>query len=303
MNNNFLIIAGTEKAGTTSLYQYLCDSGLFVPSVKKETDYLRKPFDQTSLEGYVENFDAPSGSNVYLESSPGYLADSGVVVKNITKLGLQNSSFIFLLRSPLSRLKSSFLFHKSRLYIPKNLSFNEYIETCLKYEQGMEPTDSGLDEWFLRVPDAGLYYKHLLDFLNADINDLMIIPFEDFSRDPKKCVNAVIERVGMQTDFFNDYDFSTSNVTKGFRFSLLQSFALRVNKELESFFYRYPSVKRNLLPLYGLLNGAPKENVHVGIELKAVLRNYYLDDLMSLKRNKIISKEVVRAWLNEFEDD
>lgn len=303
MNNKFLIIAGTEKSGTTSLYQYLCDSGLFTPSVKKETDYLRNSLDETSLEGYINNFDVSSGSSVYLESSPGYLADSRIVVENITKLGLKKSSFIFLLRSPLSRLKSSFLFHKSRLYIPKNLSFKEYIEKCMKYDDGVEPADLGLREWCLRVPDAGLYYKHLLDFSNADINKLMVVPFEDFSHDPKKCINAIIESVGMQTDFFNNYDFRTSNVTKGFRFSFLQSFALRVNKKLEFFFYRYPTVKRNILPLYGLLNGAPKENVHINDELKAVLRNYYLNDLMSLESNKIVSKEIVRAWLNEFEDD
>ena len=301
--NNFLIIAGTEKAGTTSLYQYLNDSGLFTASSKKETNYLRNPQGEVSIQGYIENFELSSGNNFYLESSPGYLADSNIVVRNIRKLGLQNSNYIFLLRSPLSRLKSSFLFHKSRLYIPKNLGFNEYIEKCMRYESGVTPKDLGLEEWFLRVPDAGLYYKHLVDFIDADIKNLTLIPFEYLSSEPRNCVNLVLDSIGAKTEFFSHYDFNTSNITSGFRFTVLQSLALYFNKNLEGFFYKYPSVKRFFLAIYRSINGAPKENIHLSKDLKILLKNYYYEDIVSLERNQLVPKEIIRAWLNEFEND
>ena len=301
--DKFLIIAGTEKAGTTSLYQYLSDSGLFTVSLKKETNYLRNSQSLVNYQSYIENFEVPSGNKYYLESSPGYLADSGVVVRNIKKLSLQNSNYIFLLRSPLSRLKSSFLFHKSRLYIPKDLSFNEYIEKCMKFETGVAPVDLGLDEWFLRVPDAGLYYKHLIDFINADIENLTVIPFDFLSSEPKKCVNFILDNIEIKSDFFNNYDFNTSNVTNGFRFTILQSLALFLNKNLESIFYKYPSFKRFFLAIYKSINGAPKENIHLSQDLKKLLKSYYYDDLVSLERDQLVPKDIIRAWLNEFDDD
>ena len=54
-----LIIAGTEKAGTSSVYQYLAAHPGVVASTRKETDYFR--FHTGPLSEYGLNFPAAEG--------------------------------------------------------------------------------------------------------------------------------------------------------------------------------------------------------------------------------------------------
>jgi len=56
-----LIIAGTEKAGTSSVYQYLAAHPGVVASTRKETDYFR--FHTGPLSEYELNFPAAEGSD------------------------------------------------------------------------------------------------------------------------------------------------------------------------------------------------------------------------------------------------
>jgi hypothetical protein len=300
MINKFLIIAGTEKAGTTSLFQYLVDSGMYFPSFKKETDYLRKQ-DGISIDEYIEEFDASNHRGCcFLEASPGYLAESKIAVNNVLALGLQNELFVFLLRSPLSRLKSSFQFHKSRFYINESVSFDDYLELCFKYEEGVTPELLGLDEWFLKVPDSGLYYKHLEDYVDAGISNIFIFSFEEFSNFPGRCVSAINDKLGMPSSFYDDYNFGKSNVTAGYSKAWLQRLALLINKKLEGFFYKYPSVKRVLLRFYASINSAEKEKVVVSSVNLAKLFKFYEADVYALRDGGWISPAVATAWMDEF---
>lgn len=300
MNSKFLIIAGTEKAGTTSLFQYLTDAGIFNVSKKKETDYLRRPANEISRDDYVKEFSNKVSGGVYLEGSPGYLADSKIVTKNILKLELQNECFVFLLRSPLSRLKSSFIFHKSRLYLDKSMSFDEYIKLCMDYEAGNEPAIN-IDSWFLRVPDSGLYFKHISDYVALNINNVFVCSFDDFTANPMTIIKKIMTKLSLPLDFYLDYKFERSNITKGFNNSYVQYVALKVNRLLEPIFFKTPGLKRVLLSLYQRLNGAPKERVILSRDTLATLRDFYKDDIRQLVRNGYIDQATADNWLLEFE--
>lgn len=300
MSSKYLIIAGTEKAGTTSLFQYLLDSGFYFPSHKKETDYFRRETCFSEKE-YEREFDTNNSRGCcFLEASPGYLADSSLVVKNISSLDLGYILFVFLLRSPLGRLKSSFLFHKSRLYIDRNMTIDEYIDLCFRYEAGETSIDLGLDDWFLRVLDSGRYFKHLCDYMDLKNKEIKIYSFEEFSRDPKSCVVSIQRTMGFPYDLYNDYDFHVSNVTAGHRSDFIQKYALLVNNTFEKFFYRYPGVKKKLLKIYRILNGAEKEVASINDFNMNRLLKFYSNDMEHLLNSGLISREVFDTWIKEF---
>lgn len=300
MTDKFLIIAGTEKAGTTSLFQYLLDSGFYFPSHKKETDYFRRET-SCSEEEYRREFDTKNSRGCcFLEASPGYLADSSLVVENISSLDLGYILFVFLLRSPLGRLKSSFVFHKSRLYIDRNMTIDEYLDLCFRYEAGESAIDLGLDDWFLRVLDSGRYFKHLSDYMELKNKEIKIYSFEEFSRDPKSCIVSIQSTMGFPYDLYDDYDFYVSNVTSGHRSDFIQKYALLINHAFGKFFYRYPGLKRRLLHIYKSLNGAEKEVASINDFNMSRLFKFYSKDMVQLLNAGLISKEVFDTWNKEF---
>ncbi len=298
MNPTFLIIAGSEKSGTTSVFQYLTDCGEFTVSIKKETDYFRKDSD-LSLADYLTEFEKPKDANsIYLEASPGYLSESHISAANMAKV-LDNYHLIFCLRNPLDRLISSFLFHKSRLYIPKDYDFETYFDECMRFEsQGT--SNSGLIEWCLKVPDAGKYYKHLKDFLDVNHHQsLTIVHFEDLAKDPETVCKSILENLGKPSDFFSTYQFEKSNITSGHKNDVLQKIALFVNKKLEALWIKNPGLKRTLLGLYNKLNGKQKEEVVVSSALKAKILNYYRSDLEALKSLEFANPTIIEGWLKK----
>jgi hypothetical protein len=279
VNHKYLIIAGSEKCGTTSVFQYLSDSGSFTVSKKKETDYFRKASD-LSLAGYLQEFTEQQSDKIFLEASPGYLTDSRLAAKNMHAT-LKEYHLVFCLRNPLDRLKSSFLFHKSRLYIPKEMSFADYFDECLKYENGLK-TSGTISEWCLRVPDAGKYYKHLCDFTYLNKDNITLVSFEAITTDPKSVVTTIQHKLGIDSSFYDTYDFNKSNVTAGHKNDTVQTLALGINKILENFWQKNPNIKKRLLRIYGKINGAPKEKIELSDSLKKKITDYYQDDLDAL---------------------
>jgi hypothetical protein len=301
----YLIIAGSEKSGTTSLYQYLADSNLFSNSMVKETDYFRnKNLDlesQLAEQEYLNKyFKAAANKGWCLEASPGYLSDSQITAPNIAKT-LKNYELVFCLRNPFDRLKSSFLFHKSRLYLPKDMDFNDYVALCMQYEKS-ELADYPIEEWFLRVPECGKYYMHLQDFCQSGGEGrLHIFTFDELSRNPKSVVKSILATVGINTDFYDDYNFGQSNVTFGYKNESLQRLALGVNKTLERVWVKFPVLKSHLLKLYQRVNGRSKERIQVTDKTKSILYDFYAKDIESLASKGMLPVSVAENWISSMQ--
>ncbi|HSQ38521.1 MAG TPA: sulfotransferase, partial [Anaerolineales bacterium] len=127
-------MAGTEKSGTTSVYQYLGAHPDVAPSGRKETDYFRSPSPH-SQSAYEALFPGAEPGMLRMEASPGYLAESHLAAPAIASL-IPDAKLLFILRDPIDRLLSSFEFHKSRFFIPEDLSFDAYIDLCARFERG-----------------------------------------------------------------------------------------------------------------------------------------------------------------------
>ncbi|MEY8213239.1 MAG: hypothetical protein RPR97_02010 [Colwellia sp.] len=296
MSYEYVIVGGTEKAATTSLYQYLIDSDLFNRSIKKETDYFRGA--ECSLENYLNEFES-TGKSLYVEASPGYLAESEVSAKRMRIVLGDKALVIFILRSPLERLISSFKFHKSRLFLPRNMGFDEYIDLCRSYEAGIGSEVLGLDKWFLKVPDAGLYHKHMIDFVENGYAP-HVVEFSKFVRKPSVVLDDILKELDVSTVTYKDYSFETSNKTEAYKFVMLQRFALFLNDSFEAIFYRFPVIKRLLKKGYWALNKGESDGVSVSDENLKWLKEFYQKDIFNLYESGYICDAVRDVWLSSF---
>lgn len=297
MKPSYLILAGTEKSGTTSVYQYLAAHPGVAASARKETDYFRSP-PPHALADYEALFPGAAPGLTRMEASPGYLAESHLAAPVIAAL-IPEAKLLFILRDPIDRLLSSFEFHKSRFFIPQVMSFDAYVDLCMRFERGeIGVAEAGLGEWFLRVPDAGCYAKHLQDYETRFAgSQLKVMTLDRLQRDARGFMRAVCEWAALDDGFYGDFDFVRANVTFSPRRAWLQRAGLWVNDALEPFFNRHPAVKQRLLAWYKRVNGKPAEKPRMSPTTARLLLDYYRADVEALVAHYGADVEEARGWL------
>lgn len=117
------IIAGAQKAGTTSLFDYLSGHRQCAPSHTKEVHYFDDAF-QRGDAWYRMHFPLGGHEQLCFESSPYYMFDPRVPAR-VREL-LPEVKLIFLLRNPTSRAYSHYQHSVRRGHEP--LSFDEALE-------------------------------------------------------------------------------------------------------------------------------------------------------------------------------
>ena len=98
------VIGGTEKAGTTSVFDWLSAHPAVCPSAKKETDFFRTGFTgEPAVDGarYASFFERCDASRpVRMEASPGYLGEAATVAPRL-RLLVPEAKLLFILRDPI----------------------------------------------------------------------------------------------------------------------------------------------------------------------------------------------------------
>jgi hypothetical protein len=117
------IIAGAQKAGTTSLFDYLSGHPQCAPSHTKEVHYFDDAF-QRGANWYRMHFPLTDQQRLCFESSPYYMFDPRVPAR-VREL-LPDVKLIFLLRNPISRAYSHYQHSVRRGHEP--LSFDAALE-------------------------------------------------------------------------------------------------------------------------------------------------------------------------------
>ena len=84
------VIGGTEKAGTTSVFDWLSAHPQVCASSRKETDFFRDGFTGDPVADarrYAGFFESCGGNKpVLMEASPGYLGEAAVVAPRLRAL-------------------------------------------------------------------------------------------------------------------------------------------------------------------------------------------------------------------------
>jgi hypothetical protein len=268
------IIAGVNKAATTSLFVALSTHPDVAPSAIKETGFFLparygEPLPPASeWEAYFANAgDGP----VRLEATPSYFY-GGAAVAEAMRARLVDPHAIVVLREPVSRAISFFTFQKSRLRFPGDYTITQYLHDADR----LTPDDfrDPANEKYMAFR-GGCYADDLPGWLDVlGVDHVRIVDFARLVADQRATVHDTAAWLGLDPGRLPPDMSSSENRTTGFKSAGLQRVALAGNDRLERILRRHPQVKRSLRAFYYRLNGRPAEE-HVPDAVRAELAERY----------------------------
>lgn len=248
------LIAGVNKAGTTSLFVTLSGHPDIAPAPVKETRYFLPARWGQPLEARAvyERYWADAGdAPVRLEATPGYFSGGPALVRAVREV-CGDAKILVVLREPVARLVSYFTFQQARLRLPETMTLTEYLARA----------DSLTDDDFRDPANevyfgarGGRYADYLPDWTTEFGADVRVLFFEDLVRDPRATVADAAQFLGVDPARLPGDGLSSENRTAGFRDPRLQRFALGLNDRFEPFLRRHHGLKRRLRAGYLRLNG------------------------------------------------
>ncbi len=293
------IIGGTEKAGTTSVFSYLSEHPSVSGSIEKETDFFRHnpvASAQETLDAYARHFRQGTGIKppIVMEASPGYLGAAERVAPQVSEL-LPNMKFLFILRNPIDRLYSSFNFHKNRLDLDAGLAFDDYIDRCMRYQQGASADALGMDDWYLKTMEFGCYAKYLRTYLSQfDRSQIQVMFFEDLQADVLAFMNELSQFLNIPCSFWDDYQFEKKNATFSGKNRALHKLAMYANEKAERVLRQRPALKSRIVALYKSVNQSQEGYDSMSDACRSQLSGYYMEsnrDLISM-----IDSDLPDSW-------
>ncbi len=247
------VIAGVNKAGTTSLFMYLKAHPDVRASIVKETCYfLPARYGQPvpPLKEY-EKFFEPAETRYLMEGTPGYFYGGRRLAQHIQQ-SLDRPKILIMFREPIGRLFSFYKFMKSRQQIDPKVNFADYVRMC----EACPPDQRVLQENnYLWGIEGGFYDQYLPDWVDVFGPDLKVIFFDDLMKSPLGCMHDICAWLGIDGDWYDTFQFETENRSVSYRSGGLQKLALKLNDSAELFWRRYPGLKHSLRSMYYKING------------------------------------------------
>lgn len=281
------IIGGTEKAGTTSVFDWLSRHPQVAASARKETDFFRQGWTGDAAEDarrYAACFaHCDPARPVWMEASPGYLGEAALVGPRLRTL-VPDAQVLFILREPVARFQSSYEFHRGRLNLPGSITITEYVRACLAYEEGRRtPQELGLGEWYLKVLRFGCYAPLLATWRrHLPASQVRVTFFEALRQDERGYMAGLSRFLGIDETYWDRFDFRPSNVTFSGRNKVLHRLAVRTNTLAEPVLRRYPALKQSLVRAYKAVNQERQGYDAMPVEARRLLEAYYAPGLEAL---------------------
>jgi hypothetical protein len=232
-----VVIAGSPKCGTTSVFDYLSDHPSICPANVKETYFLIDPgyplykkewpsFHRDGLSGYG-NFFAHCTSDqnkVFLEATPDYLYQSTALQ---VLPALPGVKLVFILRTPSERIWSLYKFAKNnKAVLPSNISFPAFIK-IVKRGDGLLTNRPILQNAIVHSQ----YVKYLLPYKKrcAEVGDarMLVYLFEHLAKEPYPFMLRLCDDIDIDGRYFETYDFTPKSVSYQVRNQRLHEFRSR----------------------------------------------------------------------------
>jgi hypothetical protein len=265
-----VLIAGVNKAGTTSLFVSLSEHPRVAPSAVKETRFFMPVRYGKAIpppDVYDSYFTVAPGTRVRLEATPSHFYGGEPVARAIDEM-LPGARIVVVLREPVARTISFFQYQKTRLRIPSDLPIEEYLAHADTLTDA-DFQDPANERYF--AVEGSRYADFLPGWLQVFGSDrLRIIDFDDLTRDPGKVLRDAATWMGVDPLLLPVDALSSENRTMAYKSRRMQRVALSVNDRFERVFRRYPNVKRWMRGAYFKLNGQAPGN-RIGDEVRVEL--------------------------------
>jgi hypothetical protein len=290
---SYLIIAGTTKGATTSLFQYLGDHPrVCLANIKETRFFLEKgsPLPakfhcEDGLDRYGEFFPHCGGDHQRLrvDATPDYLY-SPQAAQNIFAL-LPHSKIIFALREPISRVLSWYRFAKQNNSLAESVTLDEYVRKQFNAE---------FPEQHMRAVAQGRYAQYLKPYYDRFGADRIFVTFlEELQEDPQNVMERLCLFAEIDPAPYARYAFHVFNRTENVRSPQIHQAYRGTRRALINAFHDNTTirvflrkVRKFIEPFYMSLNRkSAAEHALFAPEVLAALKEYYRapnDDLAKL---------------------
>lgn len=203
---DFIVIAA-PKCGTTSLFRYLEKHPNMLSVFKKEIFYFTWHYEK-GLNWYKAHFDFKMAKNDHFitgEASPTYYQTPGAIDR--IKAVVPNVKLIAIVRDPVERAYSDFLFRKSI----EPLSFEAALRTEAEriaphVEQLYRDASYRSQELVRAYLWSGLYSDHLTPWLNAFPREqFLILNSEALFEHPAETMKTVTDFLNIPPHYLDEY--------------------------------------------------------------------------------------------------
>ena len=278
-----LIIAGSNKCGTTSVFRYLSDHPDVCPTLRKETGFFSRERDYAGAAARAE-FEAlfpagREGRSVWLEATPNYL-DGGRVTASRMQALLHNPRIMLLLRDPAARFVSHYRSRQGMVGDPAtDLPLNEFLADQLAAAAGRAGCRTDGADLV-----KGRYAPMLAQYLEVfDADRIMVRFYEDLAADVRAFMGRLCTDLGLDSGIYGDYVFRIENRSRFHRVPWLRTLATLTNRRLEPMLNRAPFARRLARAAYNTVNTSPQRRPELGAKEQLDLRGFYAESNLALR--------------------
>jgi hypothetical protein len=204
-----IVIIGAMKAGTTSLYHYLCQHPKVRGAWSKEVHYFDENYDRNPL-WYRSNFDL-YGEGISVEATPRYLHDEEALWR--LSVLLPDITVIALLREPVSRAYSHYKHVRRGMgkWGTDHRSFDEAVRADIE-SAGRKGVlgDGTYKDIYHSYVRRGIYAPQIKRFKKIYKENLLVIKSQNLFERKNKVLNNIFNKVGV-----GGMNIEDDNVYKG----------------------------------------------------------------------------------------
>jgi len=295
----YLIIGGSTKCGTTSVFNYF----EFHPEVcrcrLKESRFFLEATYQIAATGrqhhntpFSSLFSGCKPGQTGLEATPDYLYSQTAAHR--IKNELRDVRMVFILRDPIERLISWFRFARMNGLIAQKMSIDEYVQIQRK------PFLPNHLPQHLKSLQQGNYFHFLHQYIELFGNDRTgIFIYEQLATDPQTFCKSICDFSQIDPEYFTDFDFKIFNRSADTRSPELHSLFRRLKRSVRPATRKLPEGLRKKLKLAGhsleatviqLNAGAAAQPVQPSNDTLKFLHEYYSESnnkLSEYLKNKL----------------